>query len=159
MSTKMCPIHPNGPTELALEEFGTCRARPDGKNLYCKSCIRAKIAAQRLTHKAWKNQQEENELRNTDSGLLPARKPPVLAKRRADIPRVDGLSFWASVVLWAMDRGAHTQRQMMVCMRSISRANDLEDTLGEALAELFYHRLLSTIGEVEDRKYFRRRVA
>ena len=32
---------------LALSEFGVCRSRKDGLNLYCKRCIRQKIAESR----------------------------------------------------------------------------------------------------------------
>jgi hypothetical protein len=34
---KHCPICSN---DLPISEFGICRARKDGRNLYCKSCIR-----------------------------------------------------------------------------------------------------------------------
>jgi hypothetical protein len=34
---KHCPICTQ---ELPISEFGICRARKDGRNLYCKSCIR-----------------------------------------------------------------------------------------------------------------------
>lgn len=34
---------------LPLSEFGVVRARPDGLNLYCKQCVREKMAAFRQT--------------------------------------------------------------------------------------------------------------
>jgi hypothetical protein len=39
--------------ELALSEFGVCRARPDGMNLYCKGCIRQKISAARASRREY----------------------------------------------------------------------------------------------------------
>lgn len=40
---------------LPLPEFGVCRARKDGLNLYCKRCIRAKIAQSRQALREYKN--------------------------------------------------------------------------------------------------------
>ncbi len=40
---------------LPLLEFGVCRARKDGLNLYCKRCIRQKIAQSRQALREYKN--------------------------------------------------------------------------------------------------------
>lgn len=40
---------------LLLSEFGVCRARKDGLNLYCKRCIRQKIAQSRQALREYKN--------------------------------------------------------------------------------------------------------
>src|SRR5438128_836192 len=40
---------------LPLSEFGICRARKDGLNLYCKRCIRQKIALSRAALREYKN--------------------------------------------------------------------------------------------------------
>ena len=40
---------------LPLPEFGVCRARKDGLNLYCKRCIRQKIAQSRQALREYKN--------------------------------------------------------------------------------------------------------
>jgi hypothetical protein len=40
---------------LPLSEFGVCRARKDGLNLYCKCCIRQKIAQSRQALREYKN--------------------------------------------------------------------------------------------------------
>src|SRR6185503_19367601 len=40
---------------LPLAEFGVCRARKDGLNLYCKRCIRQKIAHSRQALREYKN--------------------------------------------------------------------------------------------------------
>src|SRR5438045_8206010 len=40
---------------LPLSEFGLCRARKDGLNLYCKRCIRQKIALSRQALREYKH--------------------------------------------------------------------------------------------------------
>lgn len=40
---------------LTLSEFGVCRARKDGLNLYCKRCIRQKIAQSRQALREYRN--------------------------------------------------------------------------------------------------------
>src|ERR1044072_6621132 len=42
--SKNCPICSQ---DLPLSEFGVCRARKDGRNLYCKGCIRKKVTDSR----------------------------------------------------------------------------------------------------------------
>ena len=49
--SKHCPICAQ---ELPLNEFGICRARKDGRNLYCKSCIRTKVTQSRRALKEYK---------------------------------------------------------------------------------------------------------
>src|SRR5216684_2170282 len=39
---------------LPLSEFGVCRARKDGLNLYCKRCIRQKISLSRQALREYK---------------------------------------------------------------------------------------------------------
>jgi hypothetical protein len=48
---KHCPICTK---DLPVSEFGMCRARKDGKNLYCRACINAKVTASRLALKQYK---------------------------------------------------------------------------------------------------------
>src|SRR5687767_15871774 len=49
---KHCPICS---LELPISEFGICRARKDGRNLYCKSCIRKKVTQSRRALKEYKS--------------------------------------------------------------------------------------------------------
>src|ERR687883_1001376 len=49
---KHCPICSN---DLPITEFGICRARKDGRNLYCKSCIRQKVTQSRRALKEYKS--------------------------------------------------------------------------------------------------------
>jgi len=49
---KHCPICTQ---DLLISEFGICRARKDGRNLYCKSCIRNKVTQSRRALKEYKS--------------------------------------------------------------------------------------------------------
>lgn len=50
--TKDCPLCVQA---LPLSEFGICRARKDGRNLYCKSCIRKKVTESRQALREYKS--------------------------------------------------------------------------------------------------------
>jgi hypothetical protein len=50
--TKICPICVK---KLRIGEFGVCRARKDGRNLYCKSCIRKKVTESRRALKEYRS--------------------------------------------------------------------------------------------------------
>src|SRR5882762_1259192 len=50
--TKHCPICAQ---VLPLSDFGVCRARKDGHNLYCRSCIRKKVTESRRALRAYKS--------------------------------------------------------------------------------------------------------
>jgi hypothetical protein len=51
LELKRCP---RCEESLPLSEFGVCRARKDGLNLYCKRCIRQKIAISRQALREYK---------------------------------------------------------------------------------------------------------
>lgn len=52
LELKRCP---RCEESLPLSEFGVCRARKDGLNLYCKRCIRQKIALSRQALREYKS--------------------------------------------------------------------------------------------------------
>ena len=52
VSLKNCPICVQ---DLPLDEFGICRARKDGRNLYCKGCIRKKVTDSRRALKEYRS--------------------------------------------------------------------------------------------------------
>jgi hypothetical protein len=95
---------------LPLESFGICKARKDGLNLYCHSCCRNAVSAQRKVVREMK--------RNREAG----RKNSPIDYPRIVLPEMK--------VLRAIRRGARTQLQ-------IARQSRLPfDQLGDALAEL-----------------------
>src|SRR5256885_7563530 len=49
---KHCPICSQ---DLPISEFGVCRARKDGRNLYCKTCIRKKVTDSRRALKEYRS--------------------------------------------------------------------------------------------------------
>jgi hypothetical protein len=49
---KVCPICCQ---TLPISDFGLCRARKDGRNLYCKVCIRKKVTESRRALKEYKS--------------------------------------------------------------------------------------------------------
>ena len=54
---------------LPLSEFGICRARKDGLNLYCKRCIRQKIALSREALREYKSARSKHGATATKSRL------------------------------------------------------------------------------------------
>src|SRR5947207_1620665 len=71
--TKFCPICSQ---DLPVSEYGVCRARKDGRNLYCKSCIRKKVSDSRKAFKAYKTARHQyvmEKIDGSDDGSLPRR--------------------------------------------------------------------------------------
>jgi hypothetical protein len=121
---KHCPICSN---QLPISEFGICRARKDGRNLYCKSCIRQKVTQSRRALKEYKSARKKYiaqqvdiaELLSSDSsngGHYPAKAMSKLSP----VERVRD----------AIRRGSRTQRE-------IAQETKLgKDEIGDALANL-----------------------
>ena len=115
---------------LPLSEFGVCRARKDGLNLYCKQCIRKRIAQSRQAMREYKNARNQHGVN-------------LLAKRRAGennnqppefssgyVARMLKKLTPAERVREAIRSGARTQKQ-------IAHETKLaKDEIGDALANL-----------------------
>ena len=121
---KTCPICS---LELPISEFGICRARKDGRNLYCKSCIRTKVTQSRRALKEYKTarkkyisqQVEMSELLGGDSSAG-GHYSPKPASKLSPVERVRD----------SIRRGARTQRE-------IAQDTKLgKDEIGDALANL-----------------------
>jgi len=121
---KHCPICS---LELPISEFGICRARKDGRNLYCKSCIRQKVTQSRRALKEYKSarkryisqQVEISELINVDS----TNGTHYTAKSLSKLSPVERVRD-------AIRRGSRTQRE-------IAQETKLgKDEIGDALANL-----------------------
>ena len=120
---KHCPICSK---ELPISEFGICRARKDGRNLYCKSCIRQKVTQSRRALKEYKSarkkyisqQVEIAELLSGESGN--GHYPAKAMSKLSPVERVRD----------AIRRGSRTQRE-------IAQETKLgKDEIGDALANL-----------------------
>ena len=119
VETKHCPICSH---ELPLSEFGICRARKDGRNLYCKSCIRKKVTESRQVLREYKSarkryvSQQTLEAQANDSSQNLSR----LLSKLSPIERVRE----------AIKKNARTQKQ-------IAQETKLgKDEIGDALANL-----------------------
>src|SRR3982751_2225054 len=120
---KHCPICSK---DLPMAEFGICRARKDGRNLYCKSCIRHKVTQSRRALKEYKSarkryiaqQVDIAELLSADSSSGPY--PSKAMSKLSPVERVRD----------AIRRGSRTQRE-------IAQETKLgKDEIGDALANL-----------------------
>ncbi len=121
---KHCPICSQ---ELAISEFGVCRSRKDGRNLYCKSCIRTKVTQSRRALKEYKSarkryiaqQVELPEFLDADAHVT-CQHAGRSTSKLSPVERVRD----------AIKRGARTQR-------AIAQDTKLgKDEIGDALANL-----------------------
>jgi hypothetical protein len=111
-----------------LSEFGVCRARKDGRNLYCKSCIRKKVTDSRRALKEYRSARKRyvSQPASEQSGAsLNGDSPSPMSYGRL-------LSKLSPVerVREAIRKGSRTQKQI----RKITGLGD--DEVGEALANL-----------------------
>jgi len=125
VSGKNCPICS---LQLPLSEFGVCRARKDGRNLYCKSCIRKKVTDSRRALKEYRSARkryvsqpllDESSLLSDSESLSSANYPRILSKM-TPVERVRE----------AIRKGARTQREIAQETRMG------KDEIGDALANL-----------------------
>ena len=121
---KHCPICAK---DLLISEFGICRARKDGRNLYCKSCIRNKVTQSRRALKEYKSarkkyisqQVEVTEYLSNDSAYG-SQQPAKPLSKLSPVERVRD----------SIRRGARTQKE-------IAQDTKLgKDEIGDALANL-----------------------
>lgn len=96
---------------LPLSEFGVCRARKDGLNLYCKRCIRQKIAISRQALREYKKARVKQANR-PDALPQAADAKASLSSRR--IARMLRKLSPADRVREAIRCGAHTQKEIAI---------------------------------------------
>lgn len=125
-SVKTCPICSK---ELRLVEFGVCRARKDGRNLYCKGCIRKKVTDSRRALKEYRSARrryvsqpssEHGATLFSDGDTSSSAGYPRILSKMSPVERVKE----------AIKKGARTQRE-------IAQETRLgKDEIGDALANL-----------------------
>src|SRR5215203_4130509 len=98
---KHCPICSN---DLPVSEFGICRARKDGRNLYCKSCIRQKVTQSRRALKEYKAVRKQYQVQLEAETLKEeaASLPLVVCTKLSPVDRVR----------LAIERGSRTQEEI-----------------------------------------------
>jgi hypothetical protein len=120
---KHCPICSQ---DLPIAEFGICRARKDGRNLYCKSCIRQKVTQSRRALKEYKSARKKYISQQIEMTELIAgdatstQYPSRSVSKLSPVERVRD----------AIRKGSRTQRE-------IAQETKLgKDEIGDALANL-----------------------
>src|ERR1051325_2408395 len=120
---KHCPICSK---ELPIAEFGICRARKDGRNLYCKSCIRQKVTQSRRALKEYKSARKRyisQQIEMTELIAADSNNAPFAAKSISKLSPVERVRD-------AIRKGSRTQRE-------IAQETKLgKDEIGDALANL-----------------------
>jgi hypothetical protein len=123
---KICPICLK---ELRIGEFGVCRARKDGRNLYCKSCIRKKVTESRRALKEYRSARKRyvSQPLSQEQGSF---SPDGEAPASTNYPRLLSKMTPVERVKEAIRKGARTQRE-------IAQETRLgKDEIGDALANL-----------------------
>jgi hypothetical protein len=141
---KHCPICTK---DLPVSEFGICRARKDGRNLYCKEDIRKKVAQSRIGQKNWRQVQKAKRTK-----LLEQLQDPQFDEKVLVLP----LSRLSPVerVKDAIHNGARTQREI------VQQTKLGKDEVGDAIAHLLlWTHEIETKSDGDNRYYFIRKVA
>ena len=125
---KQCPICTH---VLPLSEFGVCRARKDGRNLYCKGCIRQKVTESRRALRAYKSVRQQyatQRVLEPGAKVLPDTETPSVSRHY--IARQVSKMTPVERVREAIRNGARTQKE-------IAHETKLgKDEIGDALANL-----------------------
>jgi hypothetical protein len=143
--TKQCPICSQ---DLPLSEYGTCRARKDGRNLYCKSCIRKKVSDSRRAFKAYKSVRHQYVVQKVDPRKAETSGDGTPARRQYVTRQISKMTP-VERVREAIRNGARTQKQ-------IAQGTKLgKDEIGDALANLLlWTREIRTEVVGNNRMYF-----
>jgi len=124
-SGKKCPICSQ---QLPLSEFGVCRARKDGRNLYCKSCIRKKVTDSRRALREYRSARKRyvSQPLSDSTDALPNEDGTALTTSARILSKLSPIER----VREAIKKGARTQKE-------IAQETRLgKDEIGDAIANL-----------------------
>jgi hypothetical protein len=126
VNRKNCPICS---LDLPLSEFGVCRARKDGRNLYCKGCIRKKVTDSRRALKEYRSARKRYVSQPLAENSWPAQSGDD-SSSSANYARLLSKLSPVERVREAIRKGARTQRE-------IAQETRLgKDEIGDAIANL-----------------------
>ena len=139
---KHCPICAK---DLSSSEFGVCRARKDGRNLYCKSCIRNKVTESRRALKEYKSARKKYIAQQVELTELITDEHSTHRYAAKSISKLSPVER----VRESIRRGARTQKE-------IAQETKLgKDEIGDALANLLlWTREIRTQVKDNTRLYF-----
>ena len=118
----------------STDNFGICRSRPSGRNLYCKACIREKVQRSRVDIKKWRQLKRERRQRLIDAALTGLEVIKPSAEKR---------------VIEAIESGARTQKEIRFYTRLT--ADEIADVI---CVLLLWRKQLTTIVHGDSRMYF-----
>lgn len=144
-SIKICPICCE---ELRSSDFGVCRARKDGRNLYCKSCIRKKVTDSRRALKEYRSSRKRYVIQPAAEQSWTT-QPSGDSQSAGNYPRLLSKLSPVERVREAIRKGARTQKE-------IAQETRLgKDEIGDALANLLlWTREIKTQIQDNTRLYF-----
>jgi len=134
LKTELCKTCPICNLSLPVSEFGINRQRASGRNLYCKACIRKKVADSRSALREFRQTQKQLRMRNetTTKPVRPAR--PLKKRYRHGVLAYLELKLHSNPdherVFGAIFYGARTQKEIG------QEAGLCNDAIGDALAIL-----------------------
>lgn len=150
VNTKNCPICCPSPKKgLPLSEFGICRSRKDGRNLYCKGCVRKKITDARQALKEYRSARKRYVSQPVDATSWIAPEPESDQQASQNYAGLLSKLSPDERVREAIRKGARTQKE-------IARETRLgKDETGDAIANLLlWTREIKTQIVGETRLYF-----